>query len=393
MLTSTFKGRTLSRLGFGAMRLPQKDGEIDAEQVFRMVDYALAHGVNYFDTAYPYHGGMSEIVLGRALARHPRGSFFLADKYPGHQIAETYDPAAVFEDQLRKCGVDYFDFYVLHNVYEKSVGVYEDPRWGIIDYFVEQRRLGRVRHLGFSSHAGLDTLAGFLDRHGAEMEFCQIQCNYMDWTLQKAREKVSLLASRGLPVWVMEPARGGRLATLPESAASRLRAARPGASPVSWAFRWLQGIPEVKVVLSGMSAMEQMTGNVETFSSDAPLSEEERALLLDVAEGMKDGVPCTACRYCCDGCPQGLDIPTLLRAYNDLRFSTNLTPSMLVEALPAEKRPSACLRCGACAAVCPQKIAVPDVLADLAARCAALPSWEATCRERAEAARRLAARR
>ena len=210
-------GEKLSRLGFGCMRLPlTEEKAIDEAELQRMVDYAIAHGVNYFDTAYPYHGGMSEICIGKALARHPRGEWFLADKYPGHQIASSYHPEEIFEEQLKKCGVEYFDFYLLHNVYENSIGVYTDPRWGILDYFKEQKRLGRIRHLGFSSHARPDTLKRFLDDAGDSMEFCQIQLNYLDWSLQDAKTKYELLTERGIPVWVMEPLRGGRLAALPE---------------------------------------------------------------------------------------------------------------------------------------------------------------------------------
>ena len=205
MMYYDFHGLRLSRLGFGAMRLPLASAEpgtpIDEAQVQAMVDTAIAHGVNYFDTAYPYHSGESERVLGRALRRHPRDKWYLATKFPGHQVSERYDPAAVFEEQLRKCGVDSFDFYLLHNVYENSLQTYEDPRWGIIDYFVEQRRKGRIGHLGFSTHGREKLLRTFLDRYGAEMEFCQIQLNYLDWTLQDAKATCALLAERGLPVW------------------------------------------------------------------------------------------------------------------------------------------------------------------------------------------------
>lgn len=191
MITNEFQGKQLSRLGFGTMRLPVKaNGSIDEAQVTEMVAYAIGHGVNYFDTAYPYHGGQSERVIGRVLKSYPRESFYLATKYPGHQILSGgYHPAEIFEEQLQKCGVDYFDFYLLHNVYEKSMETYLDPRWGIIDYFKEQKRLGRIRHLGFSSHAGVRSLKEFLDTCGDDMEFCQIQLNYLDWTLQDAKGK------------------------------------------------------------------------------------------------------------------------------------------------------------------------------------------------------------
>ena len=382
-------GERLSRLGFGCMRLPlTADKAIDEAELQRMVDYAIAQGVNYFDTAWPYHSGLSEIAIGKALRRHPRDRWLLANKYPGHQIAASYNPAEIFEEQLKKCGVDCFDFYLLHNVYENSFGVYTDPKWGILDYFREQKRLGRIRHLGFSSHARPDTLEKFLDYAGDSMEFCQIQLNYLDWTLQDARAKYDLLTARNIPVWVMEPLRGGRLATLDESDEAGLRALRPDESTAAWSFRWLQRLPNVKMVLSGMSAMEQMVDNVATFSGGLPQSDAEAALLERIAEGLKDALPCTRCRYCCDGCPMGLDIPMLIHAYNDVRFAQSMTVSMQFDALPEDKRPSACIACGACAAVCPQNIDIPGALRELSETLARMPSWAELCRQREEAAKR-----
>jgi len=399
MLTNDFQGIPLSRLGFGAMRLPllpgrTEDTAIDEAQVDQMVDYALAHGVNYFDTAHPYHGGLSERVLGRSLARYPRESWYLADKYPGHQIAERYDPASIFEEQLEKCGVDYFDFYLLHNVYENSIQVYMDPQWGIVDYFVEQKRLGRIRHLGFSSHADLPALTEFLDYCGGRMEFCQIQLNYLDWTLQKGKEKYELLTERGVPVWVMEPVRGGRLANLSEDQMGALRRLRPEESAAAWALRFLQGLPNVKMILSGMSNLAQMEENVATFTRDRPLAPEERSVLLELAEEMKDSVPCTACRYCCGGCPMGLDIPAMLAAYNEARFalrsgarfSSNIR--MRFDALPLDKRPAACIACGKCARTCPQGIDIPTALKDLAGILEQIPDWALVCKVREEQARK-----
>lgn len=390
MLTNDFKGLELSRLGFGTMRLLVRDGnasDIDEKQVDEMVDYAIANGINYFDTAYPYHGGMSEKVIGRSLSRYPRESYYLATKYPGHQISSSYDPAAVFEEQLKKCGVEYFDFYLLHNVYENSIQVYEDERWGIVDYFVEQKRQGRIRHLGFSCHGELETLRNFLDYCGDKLEFCQIQLNYLDWTLQKAREKYELLTERGIGVWVMEPVRGGRLACLSEAENARLRSVRPDEKSVAWAFRFLQGLPNVKVILSGMSDLTQMRENVETFREEKPLTDAEQAVLLEIAEGMKNSIPCTACRYCCDGCPQGLDIPMLIAAYNELRFSPAVNVAMRLDALADDKKPSACIGCGKCTRICPQGINIPDAMRGLAGELAKLPSWAEICRQREEAAK------
>ena len=390
MMMNEACGERLSRLGFGCMRLPQTpEKTIDEHELKHMIDYAIAHDVNYFDTAWPYHGGHSELAVGKILADYPRDTWFLADKYPGHQISASYNPAEIFEEQLKKCGVEYFDFYLLHNVYENSFGVYTDPKWDILNYFKEQKRLGRIRHLGFSSHARPDTLAKFLDYAGDSMEFCQIQLNYLDWTLQDAKAKYDLLTARNIPVWVMEPLRGGKLASLSEEDESRMTALRPEESIASWSFRWLQNLPNVKMVLSGMSDFEQMVDNVRTFSGGDPQTEEESALLADIAEGLKDALPCTRCRYCCEGCPMQLDIPMLIHAWNDLKFSGSMTVPMQMDALPEDKKPSACIGCGACAAICPQKIDIPTALSEFAERLSNTTSWAELCRQREEAARKL----
>lgn len=392
MIYSDFHGKKLSLLGFGTMRLPllqDGSGEVDEEEVCRMVRYAAEHGVNYYDTAYPYHNAKSEIIIGKALKQLPRDSFYLATKYPGHQISASYNPAETFEEQLRKCDVEYFDFYLLHNIYENSIHTYTDPKWGIVDYFVEQKRLGRIKHLGFSTHGLQDTLAAFLDQYGDVMEFCQIQLNYLDWTLQDAKAKYELLTKRGIPVWVMEPVRGGRLADVGEDAKVRLEALRPGESVASWAFRWLQGLPNVKMILSGMSTMEQMEDNVRTFEERKALTEAENQALLEIAEGMKNSVPCTACRYCCADCPKKLDIPKLISLYNDMRFSPSMNVGMTIDALAEDGRPTACIGCGRCAKICPQKINIPEAMKKFSALLETTPHWADLCRQREEIARKL----
>ncbi len=387
MIYNEILGDRLSLLGFGMMRLPVlPGGDIDEDRVYEMTDIAIGGGVNYFDTAYPYHRGMSEIVTGRALRRYPRESWNIASKFPGHQIAETYDPEGVFEEQLRKCGVEYFDYYLLHNVYENSISVYTDPKWGIIRYFLRQKEQGRIRHLGFSSHGNIECLRAFLGQCGEYMEFCQIQLNYLDWTLQNAAAKYSLLRERNIPVWVMEPLRGGRLCRLTEEQNGRLRAAGRKDDAAGWAFRFLQGLPGVGMILSGMSSPEQVRENVETFAERDPLGAGEQDLLLGMAEDMKDSLPCTGCGYCRAGCPMELDIPMLIAAYNELRFGpeASQTPAMQVEALPPDRLPSACIGCGACSAVCPQKIDVPDAMEKLNGILSSVPSWKSVSEARAK---------
>lgn len=389
MLYRKFQDKNLSLLSFGTMRLPlNEDGTIDEAQTAKMVQYAFDNGINYFDTAYPYHGGQSENVIGRILKNYPRDSFYLADKYPGHQLVSKYDPAEVFEKQLKKCQVDYFDFYLLHNVYENSFPVYKDPQWGIIEYFKEQKRLGRIRHLGFSTHGSAAFLREFLDQYGDDMEFCQIQLNYLDWTLQDAKTKYELLAERNIPIIVMEPVRGGRLANLNPDEEARLQAIRPDASSASWCLRYLETLPGVTVILSGMSSFEQMVDNVETMKNADPLTGEEMDLLYDLAEGMKNSVPCTSCRYCTESCPMGLDIPMLIGVYNDVKFVPSFNVSMRVELLPESEQPVSCIGCGACSKMCPQHIDIPQVMKDMLETLAKVPSWKAICKEREEAAKR-----
>lgn len=393
MVTVDFKNLKLPLLGLGTMRFPLKEGsnnpaDIDESKVSQMIAYAMENGVNYFDTAYPYHASQSEIVLGKILKNYPRDSYYLATKFPGHQILSSYDPEAVFEDQLKKCGVDYFDFYLLHNVYEDSIKIYNDERWGIIDYFVKQKELGRIKHLGFSSHGGCRLLREFLSQHGDKMEFCQIQLNYVDWSLQDAKTKCDILKEYDIPVWVMEPVRGGKLANLPDEAGLKLKAIDEGRTNAEWAFRWLQGIDNVKMILSGMSDMDQLSENIEIFKELKPLSEDENKVLYEIADSMKNTVPCTACRYCTDGCPMGIDIPELLANYNEICFAPSFNIGMRMDALPAGKRAQDCISCGMCSQICPQRIDIPSALKDFTVRLDKLPKWADICREREAAAKK-----
>ena len=325
MIYKDFQNLRLPMLGFGSMRLPLLpgggDGDVDEAAVAEMVALAMERGANYFDTAYGYHNGNSERVMGRVLSRYPRESWLLASKFPGYDVSNIRPDRveAIFEEQLEKCGVDYFDFYLFHNVYERNVGPYLDPDNRVLEYLLRQKEAGRIRHLGFSAHGSLAVIQRFLDAYGEYMEFGQLQLNYLDWDFQGARAKAEELNRRHIPIWVMEPLRGGRLARLSDGDAARLAVLRPEESMPGWAFRFLQGVPGVTMVLSGMSSLEQLRANLDTFETDRPLSEAEKAALLDVAAGMvrEQVLPCTACRYCVDHCPRHLDIPGLLaRAFS-----------------------------------------------------------------------------
>ena len=286
MIYKNFSDKKLSALGMGCMRLPvcaDDFTEIDKEAVREMVAYAFEKGINYFDTAWGYHGGKSELVMGEVLGEYPRESFYLADKFPGYDLGNIDKVEEIFERQLEKCGVEYFDFYLVHNVCELNIEQYLDPKHRIHSYLVEQKKTGRIRHLGFSAHGNLDTMKRFLEEYGKDMEFGQIQLNWLDWTLQNAKAKLKLLAEYNIPVWVMEPLRGGKLASLPEYEAL-LKEKRPGTSAVEWSFRFLQSIPSVTVTLSGMSNFDQLKQNIAIYEEDKALDGDEREILFDVAK-------------------------------------------------------------------------------------------------------------
>ena len=375
MIYRDFHGMKLSALGFGAMRLPVIDGDdgrIDEAVALRMVDTAMQNGINYYDTAWGYHGENSELVMGKALARYPRDSFYVATKFPGYDASNWGKVEEIFERQLKKLGVEYFDFYLFHNVCEMNIDAYlDDEKYGIYSYLMKQKQNGRIRHLGFSCHGNMPVLQRFLDAYGSDMEFCQLQLNYLDWTFQNGREKVALLDQQNIPVWVMEPLRGGRLAKLDSGYEAQLKEFRPDEEIPAWAFRFLQSIPSVTVILSGMSNEEQLEKNLVTFAEDKKLNEAEMKALLGIAEKMlsKGTVPCTACHYCVSHCPQELDIPALLALYNEHAYTGGgFIAPMALSALPEEKRPQACLQCRSCEQVCPQQIKISEVLADFSAK-------------------------
>ena len=374
MIYKTFQDLELSALGMGCMRLPvtaDGSGTVDQAAVEEMVACAMAEGVNYYDTAWGYHNGNSELVMGKALARHPREKFYLATKFPGYDLSNMGKVEEIFEKQLEKCQVEYFDFYLFHNVCEMNIDAYLDPKYGTYDYLLAQKKNGHIRHLGFSAHGDYDVMKRFLEAYGKDMEFCQIQLNYLDWDFQDAKRKVELLDQWNIPVWVMEPLRGGKLASLAPEDEAKLKALRPDEGIPAWAFRYLQSIPSVVVTLSGMSNMEQMKDNIATFETDKPLNETELETLHAIAQGMvkKIVLPCTACHYCTSHCPQGLDIPNLLSLYNEHCFTQGgFIAPMALSAIPADKQPSACIGCRSCEAVCPQGIKISEAMADFTAK-------------------------
>ena len=360
----------LSKLGLGAMRLPQTApgfaGPIDESKAQEIIDYCMALGVNYYDTAYIYHGGRSEVVLGLALSKYPRESFYIADKF---NVQANPDYKAQFVEQLARLQTEYIDFYLLHGVTDLTVSDYEAS--GCISYFEEQKRTGKIKYLGFSFHGTPDCLRKLLEK--CRWDFVQIQLNYYDWYQGTAKQQYEILREHNIPVMVMEPIHGGMLANLPEECLQLLPSQE--VSPAAWALRFVMNLPDVAVVLSGMSDLQQTKENINTADREHELNDEELSSLEKISNMLrkKIAVPCTSCRYCCDNCPQGLDIPSFLSAYNDYRDEAAALGNadmavwrlFRLKALPEEKMPTSCVGCGNCMAHCPQGLDIPAYMKEM----------------------------
>ena len=364
-------GKNIKKLGFGLMRLPEKvdkAGELDHAQVCAMMDAYLAAGFSYVDTAYVYGGGTSEGAAKACLVdRYPRERFQLADKLPVFLAESREQGLEFFETSCTRCGVDYFDFYLLHALDGEAAKKAE--RLGLWDLVAELKAQGRVRHMGFSFHDKAAALDEILTRH-PETEFVQLQINYKDWedpTVQ-SRQCYEVARKHGKPVIIMEPVKGGSLAggMIPE-AQTLLRQARPEASVASWALRFAASLDGVITVLSGMSSLEQVADNVQSLGDFEPVNEAEKALLAQVAALLEAAmaVPCTDCRYCVDGCPQKIRIPQIFRAYNDYMRYRNMGGAGFLYNKALENgggRAGDCVACGSCMSHCPQKLPIVEQL-------------------------------
>lgn len=366
-----YLGESIGKLGFGLMRLPQKDGEIDLEQVKHMADAYLESGFNYFDTAYVYHSGKSETAIREALVeRHPRDSFFLATKLPVWAMNGPEDKDRILAEQMEKCGVDYFDFYLLHSIEDGSkYNLYEEYdcfRWG-----QDMKKAGKIRHFGFSFHGTPELLEQILDRH-PDIDFVQIQLNYADWNnpLVQSGRLYKILHSRQIPIIVMEPVKGGTLASLQPELESLLKAEHPDASAASWALRFVGSLDGIATILSGMSSEEQMEDNLSTFRNFKPLTEKEKDIIAEVVRRMQDMplIACTSCRYCCDGCPSGIAIPDMIRALNTARlYPKDRRPILFYRNLVLDSgKASSCIACGQCESVCPQHLPIIELMKEAA---------------------------
>lgn len=360
---------SLPRLGVGGMRFPLLDPEvsssIDREQVGRMVDYALAHDVNYFDTAYMYHDHTAEQVLGEALSRHKREEFLLTDKYPVWLCESEADLERIFSEQLKNCGVDYFDVYLLHALSAERMEKVQ--RFHMLEYFTEQKRLGRIRKLGFSFHDTPEAFEKIMDSF--DWDIVQIQLNYFDWDQLEGERLYQKVLEKGIPCVVMEPVRGGLLAQLPPDVVGELTDLDPARSQASWAVRWLGDLPGVTIVLSGMSNLVQMEDNVATFSPREPLDDEERAAVDAVRHRLveKFRIPCTGCGYCMD-CPFGVQIPDQFEHYGQYHLLGNKEEYLAwYERKEGEGHgPRSCKNCKKCVSLCPQGINIPERLQEVA---------------------------
>ena len=357
-------GVEVSLLGMGCMRLPKLDPEkpdIDYVKAQEIIDYAYSHGVNYFDTAYVYHGGQSESFIGQALKKYPRESYFLATKMPIWCVKKQEDVERIFNEQLQKCQVDYFDFYLFH---AQDAGNFKKcQEFGVYEFLSRMKAEGKIRRLGFSFHDTPEVLRHICDTY--DWDFAQIQLNYLDWEMQDARTQYQILADRGIPVVVMEPVRGGALASPCDAANILVREERPDKSVASWAIRFVASLPGVLTVLSGMSDMEQVRDNVDTMTNFEPLTERDREIIDAALEAYrkKDTVPCTGCRYCMD-CPFGVDIPKMFALYNHFVLDKDEEDYLeAYRAQPEETLADKCRACGACLSKCPQHIKIPEKMA------------------------------
>lgn len=361
-----FKDTEISRLGLGTMRLPCKtplkreaNPMIDYVKGQELVDLAYQNGVNYFDTAYMYHIGKSEKFIGSALKKYPRDSYFLADKLPIWMCPKKSDMEKVFQKQLERTGHDYFDFYLLHSLDGKNFDKCEE--FGAIDFVENKRKEGKVKYFGFSFHGSIDDLKRIVAAH--DWDFAQIQMNYLDWKNQDAETQYQILTDAGIPVIVMEPVRGGKLADVPKNVADLFKHNAPDKSIASWAMRFVASHPNVLTILSGMNAPEQMLDNLSSLTDFVPMTETELKVCANAAAliNKSDVIPCTGCDYCAD-CPKGVKISSIFAVYNKLKVNEidNVEAQKQYDAI--EVRASECVNCKKCEGHCPQSIKISDYM-------------------------------
>lgn len=352
-------------LALGCMRLPMRNGEIDQQELDRMVDYCMEHGANYFDTAYMYVDSKSELAIGKSLKRYKREDFILADKSPIYKMKTREDVREIFDEQLKKCQVEYFDFYMCHNINKNTVDTYRNV--AMYDELVKLKKEGKIKYLGFSFHGTPDILREVVKEH--KWDFAQLQINYLDWDVVKAKEQYDIVQAEGIPVIVMEPLRGGGLVNLSDKALAKLKEHYPDTTPASFGLRWAASRKNVVTVLSGMSNLQQVKENIQTFIDYKEMTEDEIKVADEISKIIQSQgeINCTACKYCMEVCPRGINIPAAFALYNQYKISkSKMSFTMYYDTLSESEQPDACIKCGLCSKNCPQNLDIPALLTKIA---------------------------
>ena len=366
----SYYGEDFPKLGFGLMRLPTVDGkenEVDIEQVKKMVDLFFSRGFNYFDTAYLYHGGQSEVAFREAVVkRYPRESFHIVDKMPMWNINGLADYERIFNEQLERTGLEYFDLYYLHGIGADRLEMID--RTGGWDFLKSLKERGLAKHIGFSYHSPADPLDKILDAH-PEVEVVQLQINYYDWDTEtvQARRCYEVARKHGVGIVIMEPVRGGALAVMQPEMEKKFKDYAPDASLASWALRWAASLEGLTTVLSGMSDLAQVEDNTKTMMDFKPLTDEERKIVNEVVEDYKKvpTIPCTSCKYCVNSCPMNINTPAIISLINEYERFPNLAPVKRRYGMTAGRggKASDCVYCRSCEDHCPQNLPITDILA------------------------------
>lgn len=354
-------GKEISRLGYGGMRFPKNGDEVDMDAAVQLLRKAYEMGINYFDTAMVYHKGESEKIFGKAFEPYPRDSYLIADKMSIWLCSDEEDMKARFYNQLKTLKTDYIDFYLVHSLNRNHYKKVKDLH--CVEFLQQMKQEGKIKHLGFSFHDTYQVFTQILNDY--TWDFVQIQLNYLDWHNQGAEQLYRELERRNLPVMVMEPVRGGYLATIDSERAKPFLELEPQRSIASWAIRWVESLPQVAVVLSGMSDLQQLEDNVATMTHFEPMNEQELAAIDRVVEEIRkvNEIPCTGCRYCMD-CPMGVDIPEIFSIYSQYKIfgKEKAFVQDYEEVVEYGNGAEHCVRCMACTTKCPQMIAIPDKL-------------------------------
>lgn len=365
----TFKDTEVSLLGLGTMRLPcktslkrEKNPLIDYKKGQELVDIAYKNGVNYYDTAYMYHVGKSEKFIGTALRKYPRDSYFLADKLPIWLCPKKSDMEKIFKKQLDRTGAGYFDFYLLHSLKKDSFERCE--KFGAYDFLTEMKKQGKIKNIGFSFHGTVDDLREIVAAH--KWDFAQIQMNYLDWKNQDAETQYDILTKAGIPVIVMEPVRGGKLADLPDEVEEMFKKNEPDKSVASWAIRFVASHSNVITILSGMNSIEQLNDNLSTLTDFKEFCEKEFKICENAAAilNKNDVIPCTGCDYCAD-CPKEVKISSIFSAYNKVKTGELTKEEGKALYNKIDVNASECIRCCKCSDHCPQAIDIPDKIKEV----------------------------